>query len=60
MPQTKKEDKDSRKAKEKTEEIKRILNKLMPIDFIVKTEKPILDAPSKTISPLFSILNPPA
>ena len=42
VPQTKKEDKDSRKAKEKTEEIKRILNKLMPIDFIVKTEKPIL------------------
>ena len=42
VPQTKEEDKDSRKAKEKTEEIKRILNKLMPIDFIVKTEKPIL------------------
>ena len=42
VPQTKEEDKDSRKAKEKTEEIKKILNKLMPIDFIVKTEKPIL------------------
>ena len=42
VPQTKEEDKDSRKAKEKTEEIKRVLNKLMPIDFIVKTEKPIL------------------
>ncbi|CAN2326267.1 UbiD family decarboxylase [Fusobacterium sp. oral taxon C10] len=42
VPQTKKDDKDSRKAKEKTEEIKRVLNKLMPIDFIVKTEKPIL------------------
>lgn len=39
---TKIEDKQSKNDKEKTEEIKRFLNKLMPIDFIVKTEKPIL------------------
>ncbi len=39
---TKIEDKQSKSDKEKTEEIKRFLNKLMPIDFIVKTEKPIL------------------
>ena len=35
-------DKQSKTDKEKVEEIRRILNKLMPIDFVVKTEKPIL------------------
>ena len=39
---TKIQDKQSKSDKEKTEEIKRMLNKLMPIDFIVKTERPIL------------------
>lgn len=39
---TKSQDKKSKRDKEKTEEIKRILNKLMPIDFVIKTEKPIL------------------
>ena len=39
---TKKQDKQSKTDKEKVEEMKRILNKLMPIDFVVRTEKPIL------------------
>ncbi|WP_454953853.1 UbiD family decarboxylase [Fusobacterium hwasookii] len=39
---TKKQDKQSKTDKEKVEEIQRMLNKLMPIDFIVRTEKPIL------------------
>ena len=39
---TKKQDKQSKTDKEKVEEMKRMLNKLMPIDFVVRTEKPIL------------------
>ena len=39
---TKKQDKQSKTDKEKVEEIQRMLNKLMPIDFVVRTEKPIL------------------
>ena len=36
------QDKQSKSDKEKVEKMKKILNKLMPIDFVVKTEKPIL------------------
>ena len=36
------QDKQSKSDKEKVEEMRRILNKLMPIDFVVRTEKPIL------------------
>ena len=39
---TKKQDKQSKTDKEKVEEIQRMLNKLTPIDFVVRTEKPIL------------------
>ena len=39
---SKKQDKQAKTDKEKTEEIRRVFNKLMPIDFVVKTEKPIL------------------
>ena len=39
---TKIDDKQSKTDKEKVEEMRRMLNKLMPIDFVVKTEKPIL------------------
>ena len=39
---SKKQDKQAKTDKEKAEEIRRIFNKLMPIDFVVKTEKPIL------------------
>ena len=39
---TKKQDKQSKTDKEKVEEMRRMLNKLMPIDFVVRTEKPIL------------------
>ena len=39
---TKKQDKQSKTDKEKVEEMKKVLNKLMPIDFVVRTEKPIL------------------
>ncbi|ALQ35084.1 DUF3971 domain-containing protein [Fusobacterium hwasookii] len=39
---TKKQDKQSKTDKEKVEEIQRMLNKLMPIYFVVRTEKPIL------------------
>ena len=35
-------DKQAKTDKEKVEEMKKILNKLMPIDFVVRTEKPIL------------------
>ena len=35
-------DKQAKTDKEKVEEMKRMLNKLMPIDFVVRTEKPIL------------------
>ena len=38
----KKEDKNSRAAKEKAEKIRAFLNKLMPIDLVIRTEKPIL------------------
>ncbi|MHB9317290.1 UbiD family decarboxylase [Fusobacterium polymorphum] len=36
------QDKQAKTDKEKVEEMKKILNKLMPIDFVVRTEKPIL------------------
>ena len=36
------QDKQAKTDKEKVEEMKKVLNKLMPIDFIVRTEKPIL------------------
>lgn len=36
------QDKQAKTDKEKVEEMKKVLNKLMPIDFVVKTEKPIL------------------
>ncbi|WP_338946519.1 UbiD family decarboxylase [Fusobacterium canifelinum] len=39
---TKIDDKQAKTDKEKVEEMRRMLNKLMPIDFVVKTEKPIL------------------
>ena len=39
---TKKQNKQSKTDKEKVEEIQRMLNKLTPIDFVVRTEKPIL------------------
>ena len=39
---TKKQDKQTKTDKEKVEEIQRMLNKLTPIDFVVRTEKPIL------------------
>ena len=39
---TKIQDKQSKTDKEKVEEMKKVLNKLMPIDFVVRTEKPIL------------------
>ena len=35
-------DKQAKTDKEKVEEMKKVLNKLMPIDFVVRTEKPIL------------------
>lgn len=35
-------DKRAKTDKEKVEEMKKVLNKLMPIDFVVRTEKPIL------------------
>lgn len=37
-----KQDKQAKTDKEKVEEMKKVLNKLMPIDFVVRTEKPIL------------------
>nr|WP_147370518.1 UbiD family decarboxylase [Fusobacterium nucleatum] len=36
------QDKQAKTDKEKVEEMKKVLNKLMPIDFVVRTEKPIL------------------
>ena len=36
------QDKWAKTDKEKVEEMKKVLNKLMPIDFVVRTEKPIL------------------
>ena len=36
------QDKQAKTDKEKVEEMKKILNKLMPIDFVIRTEKPIL------------------
>lgn len=39
---TKIDDKQAKTDKEKVEEMRRMLNKLMPIDFVVRTEKPIL------------------
>ena len=36
------QDKQAKTDKEKVEEMKKILNKLMPINFVVRTEKPIL------------------
>ena len=36
------QDKQVKTDKEKVEEMKKVLNKLMPIDFVVRTEKPIL------------------
>nr|WP_314657191.1 UbiD family decarboxylase [uncultured Fusobacterium sp.] len=36
------QDKQSKSDKEKVEKMKKILNKLMPIDFVVKTERPVL------------------
>ena len=36
------QDKQAKTDKEKVEEMKKVLNKLVPIDFVVRTEKPIL------------------
>jgi len=42
VAQKKKEDKNSREAQEKAARIRAFLNKLMPIDLVIRTEKPIL------------------
>lgn len=42
VAQKKKEDKNSREAQEKAARMRAFLNKLMPIDLVIRTEKPIL------------------
>ena len=42
VAQKKKEDKNSREAQEKAARMRVFLNKLMPIDLVIRTEKPIL------------------